>query len=121
MARKIKITGKVTQRVTVKRQVHVEQRVQYTPPQITYQTPAPVQIDTAPVAKALNDLSGEVKTLNVNWKQLPDAKQFQAEYMENPLRTYSMPWMNRENQKNKKPRRCTMSLFLMPVKIKQIS
>ena len=28
----------------------------------TYQTPAPVQIDTAPVAKAPNDLSGKVNT-----------------------------------------------------------
>lgn len=53
---------KITRKVTVKQQVRVERRVQYAPPQITYQTPAPIQIDTAPVAKALNDLSGEVKT-----------------------------------------------------------
>lgn len=53
---------KITRKVTVKQQVRVERRVQYAPPQITYQTPAPIQIDTAPVAKALNDSSGEVKT-----------------------------------------------------------
>ena len=53
---------KITRKVTVKQQVHVQRRVQYAPPQVTYQTSAPVQIDTAPVAKALNDLSSEVKT-----------------------------------------------------------
>ena len=54
---------KITRKVTVKQQVRVERRVQYAPPQITYpQPPAPIQIDTAPVAKALNDLSSEVKT-----------------------------------------------------------
>ena len=53
---------KITRKVTVKQQVHVQRRVQYAPPQVAYQAPAPIQIDTAPVAKALNDLSGEVKT-----------------------------------------------------------
>ena len=54
---------KITRKVTVKQQVRVERRVQYAPPQITYPQPsAPIQIDTAPVAKALSDLSGEVKT-----------------------------------------------------------
>jgi len=57
MAKKIKFTAKAT----VKRTVRVEQRIQYTPPQITYSQPTPT-ISTAPVQKALNDLSNQAKT-----------------------------------------------------------
>jgi len=57
MAKKIKFTAKAT----VKRTIRVEQRVQYTPPQITYSQPVPA-ISTAPVQKALNDLSNQAKT-----------------------------------------------------------
>lgn len=57
MAKKIKFTAKAT----VKRTVRVEQRVQYTPPQITYTQSQPV-ISAAPVQKALNDLTSQAKT-----------------------------------------------------------
>ena len=51
---------KITRKVTVKQQVRVQRRVQVTSQPITYTQPAP-QISTAPVQKALNDLSNEVK------------------------------------------------------------
>ena len=51
---------KITRKVTVKQQVRVQRRVQVTSQPITYTQPVP-QISTAPVQKALNDLSNEVK------------------------------------------------------------
>ena len=51
---------KITRKVTVKQQVRVQRNVQVTSQPITYTQPAP-QISTAPVQKALNDLSNEVK------------------------------------------------------------
>lgn len=51
---------KITRKVTVKQQVRVQRRVQVTSQPITYTQPAP-QISTAPVQKALNDLSNELR------------------------------------------------------------
>jgi len=52
---------RITRKVTVKQQVRVQRQVQFTPPQIIY-THQPTPISTAPVQRALNDLSNEVKT-----------------------------------------------------------
>jgi len=54
---KIRIKGKVT----VKQQVQVRREVRYTQPQISYTQTTP-QISTAPIQKALNDLSSEIKS-----------------------------------------------------------
>ena len=48
---KVKVTGKV----------HVEQRVRYTTPQITYQVSPTINVDTKPMAKAIENINGELK------------------------------------------------------------
>lgn len=50
---------KITRKVTIKQQVRVQRQVQFTSKPVAYTQPAP-QISTAPVQRALNDLSNEV-------------------------------------------------------------